>query len=68
MKPHTKNYMAAHGYGMDDLILCEQCLEKGLSVRAVDIHHKVHRSQGGGDEASNLIALCRQCHDEIHCK
>jgi 5-methylcytosine-specific restriction endonuclease McrA len=26
----------------------------------------VFRSQGGNDEASNLMWLCRACHDGIH--
>jgi 5-methylcytosine-specific restriction protein A len=55
--------MKAHGYGIDDVILCEQC-----GKRAVDIHHVKHRSQGGTDEPENLIALCRECHEKIHCK
>ena len=31
-----------------------------------DAHHRVFRSQGGNDEESNLIWLCRPCHDGIH--
>ncbi|MDD5051087.1 MAG: HNH endonuclease [Candidatus Pacebacteria bacterium] len=54
--------MKAHGYGIDDVIPCEQC-----GARAVDIHHIKHRSQGGTDEADNLTALCRECHERIHC-
>jgi 5-methylcytosine-specific restriction endonuclease McrA len=63
MQKHVKNFMEAHGYGMDDFIPCHEC-----GKRAVDIHHVVHRSQGGSDEASNLRALCRECHDKIHSK
>lgn len=29
-------------------------------------HHKVFRSQGGGDAPSNLITLCESCHDALH--
>jgi hypothetical protein len=29
-------------------------------------HHIHTRKAGGGDEPSNLIALCRQHHQEIH--
>ena len=31
-----------------------------------DAHHKTFRSQGGDDDASNLLWLCRHCHDDIH--
>ena len=41
---------------------CDIC-ERRLGV---DPHHKVFRSQGGGDEESNLLWLCRSCHDDIH--
>jgi 5-methylcytosine-specific restriction endonuclease McrA len=41
---------------------CELC-ERRLGI---DPHHKVFRSQGGNDEASNLMWLCRACHDGIH--
>ena len=63
MKPHVKNYLKAHGYGEQDFIPCEEC-----GRQAVDIHHKIFRSQGGTDEADNLIALCRDCHDMAHGK
>ena len=33
---------------------------------AQDVHHIVFKSQGGGDEDQNLIALCREEHDKAH--
>ena len=30
--------------------------------RPLDPHHVVKRSQGGADDPSNLVALCRPCH------
>lgn len=30
------------------------------------VHHKVFRSQGGGDQPTNLITLCETCHDDLH--
>lgn len=42
---------------------CEVC-----ESLAVDIHHIKLKSQGGGDEHSNLIALCRSCHEWGHSK
>jgi hypothetical protein len=29
---------------------------------AVDVHHIIARVDGGGNEESNLIDLCKQCH------
>ena len=41
---------------------CEVCeLRAGIHV-----HHRVHRSQGGGDEWENLQWLCGSCHDQAH--
>jgi len=51
-------------YGMDDIILCEVCTKP-----AVDIHHIDSRGMGGSkskDYIENLIALCRNCHNDAH--
>ena len=32
----------------------------------LEVHHIIFRSNGGSDEAENLIALCKECHDGIH--
>ena len=32
----------------------------------IELHHKIFRSGGGGDVESNLIWVCRFCHDDIH--
>lgn len=66
MQVYIQNYMKAHGYGIDDYVPCEHCDKLGLVVRAVDVHHIVSRAQGGTDEASNLQALCRACHEREH--
>lgn len=34
--------------------------------RAVHLHHRRLRSQGGGNEPENLLAVCAPCHDHIH--
>jgi 5-methylcytosine-specific restriction endonuclease McrA len=36
------------------------------TAEGVDVHHIRFRSVGGKDETSNLAALCRCCHAEIH--
>ena len=30
------------------------------------VHHRIRRSQGGKDEAPNLITLCDPCHRWVH--
>jgi 5-methylcytosine-specific restriction protein A len=33
-----------------------------------EIHHKLPLSEGGTHDRSNLIALCKSCHSQIHAK
>lgn len=33
---------------------------------ALHVHHIIFRSQGGPDEAWNLLTLCNSCHDGAH--
>ena len=32
----------------------------------LEVHHIIFRSQGGSDEADNLITLCHSCHKALH--
>lgn len=34
--------------------------------RAVHRHHKLRRSRGGSDDASNTVDACSACHQFIH--
>jgi 5-methylcytosine-specific restriction endonuclease McrA len=43
--------------------LCQWCLGAGGRL---DLHHKLRRSQGGKDEAANLVSVHRVCHGQIH--
>ena len=61
MIAYKKVYIDYFDYCVQDVILCERC-----SNIAVDIHHLTFKSQGGKDEISNLMALCRCCHDKAH--
>lgn len=45
--------------------LCEVAVE-GCTLHAVHVHHRLMRSQGGGHELSNLLAVCSRCHDWVH--
>lgn len=42
---------------------CEQCTGQGNQA-----HHVRRRSQGGIDDASNLLWVCSACHSEIHAR
>jgi len=65
MKKHTKIYfdffkISYDESGWHDYIRCEKC-----GAKAVDIHHIDSRKMGGNknkDYIENLMALCRQCH------
>jgi 5-methylcytosine-specific restriction endonuclease McrA len=42
---------------------CQECSFRG----GLDVHHKVHRSQGSTNwDTDNLVALCRACHQTHH--
>lgn len=56
--------MKYHGYSKGDYIPCMVC-----NSQAVDIHHIVYRSRAHRDfrdHISNLISLCRSCHNKAH--
>jgi len=36
------------------------------SSQGLQIHHVVHRGQGGTDSPQNLITLCSYCHSHVH--
>jgi 5-methylcytosine-specific restriction endonuclease McrA len=64
MQKYLKDYMKRHGYGIDDVILCQEC-----GARAVDLHHikfRSHCTKEEMDQDSNLIPLCRNCHNKKH--
>ena len=42
---------------------CQVC---GRTDQYISVHHLVKRSQGGGDIADNLVALCITCHEIAH--
>jgi 5-methylcytosine-specific restriction endonuclease McrA len=41
---------------------CQQC----GSLRNLDVHHMRRRSALGDDAETNLITLCRDCHQILH--
>ena len=54
--------MVAHGCERGILLSPCDAAEKE------DIHHKKPLSEGGTHDRSNLIALCKPCHSQIHAK
>jgi len=36
------------------------------TILAIDLHHIVEVSEGGGNDISNLLALCPTCHALFH--
>ena len=54
--------------------LCERCLKAGLIVPADQVHHKTKLTPENLNDPSvtlnwdNLMALCSDCHHEIHAK
>ena len=52
--------------------LCEVCLEKGLCVPGVIVHHKIHLNADNVNDPSvtlnfdNLQLVCTACHNKIH--
>lgn len=42
---------------------CQCCKKK---IGRMEVHHIVYQSNGGSDEAENLITVCPKCHKEIH--
>ena len=45
--------------------LCEECDKNRRIVAAEEVHHIQPLSKGGGNETSNLMALCKSCHSKI---
>lgn len=42
--------------------VCEAC---GMR-EATQMHHRLHRSHGGGESVTNLLHLCLWCHGAAH--
>lgn len=48
-----------------DNYTCQYCKGKHKDSK-LEVHHIMFRSQGGSDEADNLITLCHTCHKDLH--
>ena len=45
--------------------LCEQCRLNGKYTSATEVHHIKPLADGGTNDESNLMALCKSCHSRI---
>jgi hypothetical protein len=57
---NTKAYVLAR-----DTHTCQQCQGNSRN-RRLEVHHIVFRSEQGSDEESNLLTLCKSCHQGLH--
>jgi hypothetical protein len=57
---NTKAYVLTR-----DCYTCQQCKGKSKD-RRLEVHHIIFRSQNGSDEETNLVTLCKTCHDALH--
>ena len=60
MVKYKQDYFKHYGVGEQDILLCI------CGAVSVDLHHIVSKSLSGSDHHSNLIPLCRTCHDKAH--
>lgn len=57
---NTKAYVLSR-----DSHTCQHCKGKNKDGK-LEVHHIIFRRNGGSDEESNLITLCKTCHDKLH--
>ena len=57
---NTKAYVLTR-----DGYTCQHCKGKSKDQR-LEVHHIIFRSQQGSDEETNLVTLCKTCHDALH--
>jgi 5-methylcytosine-specific restriction protein A len=48
--------------------LCEACKRQGRLTPVEEVHHIKPLSQGGSNDFSNLMSLCKSCHSSITAK
>lgn len=46
--------------------LCERCLKEGRMTPVEEVHHILPINRGGTHDESNLMSLCRSCHNKVH--
>lgn len=46
--------------------ICEMCFKEGIISPVEHVHHIVPLKEGGTNDESNLMSLCKSCHSKIH--
>ena len=41
------------------------CCDRKFLIKELTVHHVIPRSEGGADDPSNLVTLCKPCHDLV---
>lgn len=54
-----ENYIKVHP-------LCEMCLREEKYTPVNEVHHILPISKGGTNDRSNLMSVCRSCHNKLH--
>ena len=57
---NTKSYVLDR-----DNYICQYCKGKTKDSK-LEVHHIIFRRNDGSDKESNLICLCKTCHDKLH--
>ncbi len=57
---NTKAYVLTR-----DGYTCQHCKGKSKDKR-LEVHHIIFRRHNGSDEETNLLTLCKTCHDALH--
>jgi len=45
---------------------CEECFKNGILVPLDEVHHILPLKRGGTHDESNLMSLCKSCHNKKH--
>lgn len=48
-----------------DGYVCQDC---GANNKPLDVHHIIYDRFGGSEHMTDLVSICRQCHDKRHGK
>lgn len=65
---YTARYRKVRRRVLQEQPLCVRCLERGKVTAAEVTHHIVPLAEGGTNDPSNLMPLCRACHDREHAR
>jgi len=57
---NTKAYVLTR-----DKYKCQNCKGKSKDKK-LEVHHIIFKSNDGSDDETNLITLCKTCHDKVH--